>query len=111
MWIKILTRAKKYTEPSGDEILQKIMATVVGFEKALTENDNPSLASLYRTIGPLYRQLLPYIKNNMSLAEAVSYIANGCDQIAQKLSSNLAIRKDVARFVKIAAIKMYAAMI
>lgn len=53
MWIKILTRAKKYTEPSGDEILQKIMATVVGFEKALTENDNPSLASLYRTIGPL----------------------------------------------------------
>lgn len=111
MWTVILTRMKKYIEPSGHEIVNKIMGTVARFDKALLENDNPSISKLYRTIGPLYKELVPYIKNNKALAEVCSFIGDGSEQLAEKEEANKATARDVAAFVRIAARKIIRTLI
>lgn len=103
---------KKYTEPCAHQFLDEIMATVGPFNEALITNNLPALSELYRIIGPLYRNVVPYIKTNKALAATASYIADNCLGMGQELATGCACSslKDMAAFVQTAAIKATSAM-
>lgn len=99
---------KSFIEPSGFEILQEIIDSLIPYEEAMSKDDLPGLESLYRTSAKSFIELLPHITSS-KLSKATSDLAQACLVLADTLENGGGFR-DIHAFVKREVHKLILAM-